>query len=460
MMHFPSPLARCRKLMSLPRLSSFPPKALASISVLVFGCLSAQADDSTGVHDFWGLHTLDVQTCAGVLEGSEGEFATAAHCVQNQLFSRLLDVTVQVMEEHGDALFGEHFHLDHRLDFSASGGGISGGLDAVIPLNFFTAVSGDRVTRALFLQNGVTRWRDGQGFQRNDMRFGVVHRMAMSDAHLDGGVFGAWVFFQENLEREHARVVTGLDYTDRWGTGSLRYFMPITDWRSGRLGFKERALEGVEFEVGTAATRTVMLSAAAGHWENRNGSGDWGTRGRLRIGWQPNRWLGLRASWEDIGTADDSLGLHVLVKVPFDDASKSPRWEGLGIAARGATPSTSDLWRPITGIGEIAVASTMDIADLVENAEIRFLQDTVGSGDVVNLEVVIPAAAPQDVRAEVRLVPGNGQNPAVPGEDFVDEPVETTIRQGTTSSTVSIPLLQNNNMQENRSLSATVSLIS
>ena len=249
-----------------------------------------------------------MQSCAGVLDGSEDVLATAVDCVGNQLLSRLSDVTFQVMEEHGDALFGEHFHLDYRLDFSASDGGVSGSLDAVIPLNFFTSPSGDRVTRALFLQNGLTRWRDEQGFQRNDMRFGVVHRMVMSDEHLDSGVFGASVFFQENLERGHARIVTGLDYTDRWGTGSLSYFMPVTDWRSGRLGFEERALKGLDFEVRTAATRTIELRAAARHWESRDGSGDWGTRGRLGARWQPHRWLGLRASWDDIGIADDSLG--------------------------------------------------------------------------------------------------------------------------------------------------------
>ena len=284
--------------------------------------------------------------------------------------------------------------------------------------------------------------------------------MAMSDELLHGGVFGTSVFFQENVERGHARIVTGLDYKDRWGTGSLRYFTPVTDWRLGRLGFAERALEGMEFEVRTAARHMIEFRAAAGHWESRDGSGDWDTRGRVGIAWRAHRWLGLRASWDDIGTADDSLGLHVLVRIPFDNVSVSRHRERLGIAAGGATTSTSDLWRPTTGIGEITVASTTDVSGLVENAEIRFLQDTVGSGDVVHLEIVIPTAAPEDIRAEVRLVPGDGQNPAVPGEDFVDKPVETTIRQGTTSSTISIPLLQNNNMQESRSLAATVSLIS
>ena len=352
------PLACCRELIS--HLRSWPVllKALAGATMFAFGCLSVQADDSTGVFDNWDVHTLGVQSCAGVLDGSEDELATAADCVGNQLFSRLFDVTFQFMEDHGDALFGENFHLDHRLDFSASGGGISGGLDAVIPLNSFTSVSGGRVTRALFLQNGLTRWQDEQGFQRNDVRFGVVNRMTMSDEYLDGGVFGTWVFFQENLEREHARIVTGLDYTDRWGTGLLSYFMPVTDWQSGRLGFEERALEGLEFEVRTAATRTIEFRAAAGHWESRDASGDWATRGRLGARWQPHRWLGLRASWDAIGTADDSIGLHALVAIPFG-GNDGPRVSsrGTGIAGLGSGgPDSGTIWSSVDSVGRIDVA--------------------------------------------------------------------------------------------------------
>ena len=123
--------------------------------MLACGCLSALADDSTGAFHNRGVHALGVQSCAGVLsEGSEDDFAIAADCLGSQWFSGLFDVTFKVMEEHGDALFGEHFHLDHRLDFSASGGGIGGDLDVVIPLNSFTSMAGDGTARALFVQNG------------------------------------------------------------------------------------------------------------------------------------------------------------------------------------------------------------------------------------------------------------------------------------------------------------------
>ena len=190
------------------------------------------------------------------------------------------------------------------------------------------------------------------------MRFGVVHRMARSDEHLDGGVFGTSVFFQENLERGHARIVTGLDYADRWGTGSLTYYLPVTDWKSGRLGFEERALAGLEFELHTAAARTIEFTAAAGYWERRDGSGDWDTRGRLGVGWQPHRWLGLRAGWDDVGTPDDSFGLHALLAIPFGGADR-PR-------VRSDSPSRAEfdsggsgsgsLWTLVDNVGSIQIA--------------------------------------------------------------------------------------------------------
>ena len=380
------PVARCRELKSHSRSWSVSLKALAGIPVLAFGCLSALGNDSTDEFDNWGMHTLGVQSCAGVLDGSEDGFATAADCVENQLLSKLLDVTFQEMENHGDALFGEHFHLDHRLSFSASGGGISGNLDAVIPLNSFTSLSGEQVTRAVFLQNGFTRWRDAQGFQRNDMRFGLVHRMAMSDVHPDVGVLGTSVFFQENLERGHARIVTGLDYTDRWGTGSLSYFMPVTDWRAGRFGHEERALEGVEFELRTDVTTTIRLNAAAGHWERKDGSEGWTTRGRLGIGWQLHPWFGLQGSWKDIGTADDSLGLHAVVAIPFGGSeAQRPRWRGLGRAGLDSGEfDPGAIWNSVNNVGQIEVAerkaSQEDEADEPVYPQFPSMFDQLGSG--------------------------------------------------------------------------------
>ena len=82
-------------------------------------------------------------------------------------------------------------------------------------------MSDGRVTRALFVQNGLSRWTDEHGYLRNDARLGMVRRIAVSERP-DAGVFGTSVFFQENLERGHGRIATGVDWSDGWGAGSLR----------------------------------------------------------------------------------------------------------------------------------------------------------------------------------------------------------------------------------------------
>ena len=347
---------RSSEVSSRPQPWSLVAISLTSAVVLAFGTLSTKANESQGVLDYWSDGTFGIASCAGGLEGPDNELSTAADCVADQLLSGLLDVAFQYVDEHGDALFGEHFHLDHRLSLSASGGGLSGDLDAVIPLNSFSTISGENTSRAVFLQHGLTRWKDEYGFQRNDIRFGVVHRMAVSEQP-DAGVFGTSVFFQENLEREHVRIVSGVDYLDRWGSGSLTWFMPATDWRPGRSGYEERALEGLELELRTDVTSTIEFQAAAGRWEDKNSAEAWITRGRLGIQWRPHPRLGLQGSWDDIGTEEESLGLHAVVAVPFGGREgRRPRWQGLGLGSQGSTqPDTGAIWNSVNNVGQIEV---------------------------------------------------------------------------------------------------------
>ena len=343
-----------------PRCWSFVARTLTGVSVLAFGVLSAQANELQGAPDHWGANTffgIGVESCVGVIERPENQLSTVIGCMGDQVISVLFGATLQSIDEHGTALFGENFRLDHRLDFSASDGGISGDLDAVIPLNSFTSTSHDRVTRGLFFQNGLSRWRDEHGFQRNDMRFGMVHRILTSERP-DAGVFGTSFFFQENLEWGHARIVAGLDYSDGRGRGSLTYFIPVTDWRPGRFGYEERALEGMEFDLRYDVTHTIELRTGAGHRESKDGSGDWTTHGSFSIRWQPHPWFRLRGNWDDIGTADDSLGLHAVVSVPFGESTHERlRWRGLGLTDLNSDePVPGLIWKPVDNVGHIEVA--------------------------------------------------------------------------------------------------------
>ena len=345
-----------RSLTSAPHPRSWPFAATALL--LASGFLSATAsDEPQGPFDHWSAQALGLEGCVRSLERSENAFPTAVDCVKGQAISRLFDAAIQYFDQHGKALFGEHFRLDHRVDFSTSGGGLRGDLDAVIPVNSFTSISDDRVTRATFFQNGLSRWWDEYGFQRTDARFGIVHRMSVSE-QFGAGVFGTSVFLQENLERGHERIVTGLDYSGGWGRGSLSYFMPLTDWRTGRFGYEERALEGVELELRADVTNAIELRAAAGRWEDKDGSGDWNTRGRLGVQWQLHSRVGLRGNWEDLGTAGDSLGLHMVVAIPFGGSDRQRgRWQGLGRANLDSGQfDPGAIWNSVDNVVQIEVA--------------------------------------------------------------------------------------------------------
>lgn len=332
--------------------------------VLALGCLLAQAGESQGSLENWGLQALGVERCVKMLEHPENELSAASDCVVDQVFSGLASVTLQYIDERGKMLFGEHFHLDHRLGLT-SAGRLSADLDAVFPVNSFASASDNAATRAFFFQKGLTRWRDEHGVQHNDMRFGAVHRFALYD-RVGAGVLGTSLFLQTNLERGHARMVSGLDYVDGWGQGSLSYYVPVTGWRPGRWGYEERALAGVEFEVDFDATRAIDVRAAVGHWESKDGTGEWVTRGRFSIGWQPHPWFALRGNWDILGADPDGLGIHAIVTIPFGGVgTPRPRWRGLGFGDSGHDEGLDPgkLWSSVGIAGRIEVAERETLAD-------------------------------------------------------------------------------------------------
>lgn len=326
-----------------------------------------------------------VESCVGVLGNGEGALSSLADCAADQVFSKMSNYALNLVEQHGKKQFGEHFHIDRRLGLVASTGTLSAELDVVLPLSALSSVEGNTTTRSFFVQNGVTRWRDARGFQRSDVRLGAVHRHALFEEPGDG-VIGASMFVQENLERGHARLVTGVEYLDRWGQGSLTYYMPTTDWQPGHHGYEERAIAGAEFAYSADLTTTVHLRAAAGRWESRDGSGGWAERGRLGLGWQPHPWFELHGGWEDIGTADDSMAMHVSVTVPLG-GGVWPRegWQGLGRREAGTQAlRTGAIWDSVSHVGRIEVvereASTTSEVDSLETFAGVNLSDHMPAG--------------------------------------------------------------------------------
>lgn len=417
---------------------------------------------STARADFdrrlWKEYLTHATGCATSLSRTVSQ---GTRCLFGNGLELMLDEGLRVADTYGKTALGQHFQVVGRLAHAPVPDelAILGDIDMVLPLGGAEAPFGRRDGSALFFQHGMTRsWDDrGSGLFRNDLRQGVVRRFRISNAP-DADILGVSAFHLFNTEHGHRVVVPGVEYISRWGAGSLRYFLPTTRWRAGDPGQEERALGGLEVEMRLDLSTTLRLNSVGYRWQAEDGSNGWDTGGRMELDWRPHPWLNFGAGYDGIGQGRSTATFHAVLHLPLD-GERQPDWQGLGVVHDESPPSAEDLWRPVDGIGPIRVG-IRDAANLAGAASVRFLQETVSSGDTVRLEVTLPTAvAPEDVCVLVRLVPGSGANPAVAGEDFIDQPVETTIRKGTTSSTVSFTLLRNHGMTDNRSLGAMVSAV-
>ena len=410
------------------------------------------------VNNLGGLATSTALACGGAFQSG---LDTGSDCLVEQLVNNLLIGTASDWANaRGKQLFGQNFSLTNRFTYSA--GGLSGELDAVIPV--MALAGGDAPNAgAFFLQHGVTRYTDGEGLPRNDVRYGAVRRFNLS-GQPGANVLGVSTFYQRNLEYGHGRVALGMDYGGAWGRGAFNYFLPTTDWVRSltRPDHEERPLEGMELSFRLSPTNTVGVETALTRWEHRDGSGRMSTGARLGLQWRPHDWLSVGTSRDGIGTEDAQSTVHVAFEVPIGRRASPPRWRGLGLTEKRQAGSAANMWRAVDNIGQIrlaerAVAPEKDVRRLLRNMDVRFLQDSASSGSAIRVQVTLEAPVAAVTRLHVRLKPGQGDNPAVAGEDFVDEAVELVIPEGAARGEVSIQLLRNAGMSESRSLSVAVS---
>ena len=309
------------------------------------------------------------------------------------------------------------------------------GIDVVVPLVSFgpSADPGTAApdTGALFLQQGVTRWVDGRGSARNDVRFGAVRRFALPGGGAGSDFLGVSAFVQKNREYEHARIVMGADYAGRWGRGALNLFMPTTGWRGRGDGYEERALGGVELGLRLDLTTALSMNAAVGHWQDDDGSGGWRTNGRIAAGWRPHPWLDIGVAWNGLGTRDGSQAVSPGLHDAAGGHARGAAMAGAGTCRRRFEAAGR---RPVESRrgyrGHPGDAAARARASLVSQATVRFVQERAASGARIAIEVRLPAATPRALRLVASWGPARGGDPAVPGVDYVDEPIPVTIAGG------------------------------
>ena len=303
--------------------------------------------------------------CASAPEDSAPTDST--DCLVDQALNNVvMEEVSRFASEQGRFVFGDNFRIVNRLSWSPTGGtGLIGDIDAVFPLSFGTAPGpasaapdGRQESDALFLQWGVSRWTDDMGVRRDDARYGLVRRFALSDTP-GADVVGVSALMQHGLESGHQRLVIGLDYAGSWGSGWFHHYTPTTGWRPGRSGFEERALEGAELGLRLTPTTTIGLETALTRWEDKDDLGKTRTGARVGLDWRPHPWLSFRTAWEDSDDSDGSASFGVRFSMPLGGSHRErPRWEGLGLAGAGSGSEANapDLWRPLDNVGPIQFA--------------------------------------------------------------------------------------------------------
>ena len=413
---------------------------------------------------FGGLSDTEILRAT---QGCEAAFnnnvSSGSRCLLGHGLNLALDEGLRLANEHGKDTFGENFQLVGDLSYR-DGLGLQADLDTVIPLASANFLSDSSAASSVFFQYGLTRWMDSESGLRNDFRYGIAHRFRTSEKP-NSNVIGLSVFHVRNAEQGHELLVSSIDYGSHWGGGSLTHYLPRTGWLATDGGYLERATGGAELGLRLNLTSTIQMNLTGYRRQSQQELGGRSEGVQLGLGWQPHKWFKLTANLDDKHNGERSHSIHALVSIPFESVTGQHRWEGLGVSPDASSNNSSyNLWRPVENVGRIRTEKKQNsqtaTTTTVNGVTVTFLQDSVVSGETLQIELSLSAPASSDVNLTVRLVPGEGDNPAVAGEDFLDQYVDAVIAKGTSSVVVSIPLIRNENMQEGRSLGVDVSVVS
>ena len=318
------------------------------------------------------------------------------------------------------------------------------------------------------MQQGATIWLDEDGIKRHDLRLGMAFRFQPWQARSD--LFGLSMFQQHNAEYGHSRSVIGVDYAAGPSSeAAFHYYLPTTGWLATAPGFEEHALEGVELSGSLDLPLSLRLEAATGQWRVP-GDAVHSAASRVGLAWQYNPWTELSANWRESEIDDGGttgLGVGFALKIPLGGGNAAPLSVKNLVTYRGRETSVSPsglalqdrAWRPVEQVGEIRyVRRAVSVAATEGDGGVRleFMQDSAPTGNSIQIKVSLAAPASAETRYLLRLQPGDGDNPAVEGEDFNGEPILVLLNQGERETIVTADLIRNGGMQEPRSLGMSI----
>ena len=416
--------------------------------------------------NFFAGYQQSLTSCLADMDGAENpELALrqSGECAADSTVGFFFERGADVLSQHGKRVFGHGFHIQQSLDYSVAGDGkVRGDLDAVIPLMSIGDAGGATNSLpqgALFLQNGITRWSDEFGFDRSDTRIGLVHRFAggARQNHTAGPsplhFWGVSAALQQNLDRGHERHVFGADYVGTWGIGYINHYAVQSGWREGRPGFQERAIGGSEIGVKLSPTTAINLDISTGVWDSQQQLGASVRQNRVALAWKPHPYLQLTSTWRGGNQTDERNDMRISFVKPLGVKRGKAQWAGLGIANRGEV-NAEEVWRTVDSENRIEVIERKAPVSGVTAGDVtvRFLRENVPSGGELRLQAQVADAVVNPVRVVVQLMPGEGANPAIAGEDFPAEPIEIVIAQGATVGVAEVDLPMNPNLKSRRTV--------
>ena len=403
--------------------------------------------------------------------------AGVRHAAACAIDRTVLPMALNLMEASGKKAFGNHFSITNNLSYM-SGQQLQGNVDIVMPLasggnGFLSLLSfgNGKDGSALFLQQGTTFWTDNDGLKRHDMRLGLVSRFQPLATRDD--VFGISLFQQHNLEYGHSRIVSSLD----WVAGSsssfaFNYYLPTTGWRATVPGYEEQALAGMEVSGNFELPLSLKLTGAMGQW-NVPGEAIQSRSSRVGMTWTYNPWVSFTTNWRESQIEDSgSRGFSVGAQLSFPFGGKSDLVPEslstlLTYAGRRFADDTgqtglqlqNQAWRPVEQTGQIlsvrravTPVETAETAGDTAGIRLEFLQGTASSGAEIKIKVSLSEPASEDRQYWLHLQPGEGNNPAVAGQDFSSEPIVVLINRGERERIVTVALLRNTAIRTPRSL--------
>ena len=333
----------------------------------------------------------------------------------------LLDTIEDSLRLSGLNLFDREFRLDSNLTWGIDGD-FRGELDTILPIG--GTQNNDGTGRALFFQQGITFWEGRNGELRSDSNIGVVYRGHVSRDWILGGSF----FFDYNFQREHSRLSVGVDVQSGIFHGGLNYYFTPPgnrEWRRGRTGYEERALEGLDLRWSFAWER-IRVGGAFGAWifdgELDGRDSGWRRSASISADYRvfPGVFFKTGYEYHDGRSVDENWNLGLAFQYSLPDMEGSG---GSGIGGR-----VPDLWRIVDREKRILYEERLARARV--SATLATMPADVEEGDDVTVRVVLGEALEEDVFFSVV----SASSSTADADDYGPLPSRITIPTGALSA--------------------------